>query len=80
MGAGPVRDAASCAAGLTLLEGLTAEAQGRDDDVGSEASAMLASGKLLVRGALAREESRGVHVRSDFPAPRLSYEGIRLDL
>lgn len=81
MGAGPVRDAASCAAGLTRLEGLTAEAQGRDGgDAGSEASAMLASGKLLVRGALAREESRGVHVRSDFPAPRLSYEGIHLDL
>ena len=33
---------------------------------GWEVSGMLASASLLVRGALAREESRGVHRRRDF--------------
>ncbi len=43
-----------------------------------QAGAMLVSGELLVRAALAREETRGVHVRSDFPESREGYEGVRL--
>jgi L-aspartate oxidase len=75
-GAGPIRDAASAARALARLGDLATEDAGRS----AEAAAMVASGRLLVRGALAREETRGVHVRSDFPEPRNSYEGVRLAL
>ena len=36
--------------------------------------------RLVARGALLRTESRGVHWRSDHPAPDPSWEGVRLNL
>jgi L-aspartate oxidase len=75
LGAGPIRDAESSRAALLRLKAMRAEF-GTDIPAIQE-GAMLASGELLVRGALAREETRGVHVRRDFPESRESYEGLR---
>lgn len=36
---------------------------------------MLQTAQLVTRAALAREESRGVHYRTDFPAPRPEFAG-----
>ncbi len=41
-----------------------------DDTGGWEIQNMLLVGALMARSALWREESRGAHARSDFPAPR----------
>jgi len=75
LGAGPIRDAESSRTALLRLKAMRAEL-GMDIPA-VQAGAMLASGELLVRAALAREESRGVHVRADFPDARESYEGAR---
>jgi len=37
------------------------------DPAGWELQNMLTVARVMVRGALVREESRGVHLRSDFP-------------
>jgi aspartate oxidase len=39
---------------------------------------MIASGQLLIEAALAREETRGVHVRSDFPQTNPALDGVHL--
>lgn len=41
-----------------------------DDPAGWETQNMLLVGALITRSALWREESRGCHTRTDFPAPR----------
>jgi L-aspartate oxidase len=38
-----------------------------DSRAGSELQNLLTIGRLMIRSALQREESRGVHFRSDFP-------------
>ncbi len=40
-----------------------------DDPVGWELQNLLTTARLMARAALLREESRGVHFRSDFPQP-----------
>lgn len=40
-----------------------------DDPAGWSMQNMLLTARLVIASALAREESRGVHVRSDFPTP-----------
>jgi L-aspartate oxidase len=65
LGAGPIRDASSSTRALALLDGL---------GPGTSVTA----GRLLVRGALARGETRGVHVRSDRPSTDPSLDGIHL--
>jgi L-aspartate oxidase len=40
-----------------------------DDPAGWELQNLLVVARIMVAAALAREESRGVHYRSDFPAP-----------
>jgi L-aspartate oxidase len=75
LGAGPIRNGEDSRAALLRLKAMRAELG--DDIPAVQAGAMLASGELLVRGALAREETRGVHVRSDFPETREIYEGLR---
>lgn len=71
LGAGPVREASSALRALELLEALAEQAEGA-----VEAQAMITAGDLLVRSALAREETRGVHVRSDFPDTDPSLDGV----
>jgi L-aspartate oxidase len=61
------RDAAGLAAALALLESWRVE----DTSVaGLEDRNLLELGRLLARAALAREESRGAHDRTDFPDTR----------
>jgi L-aspartate oxidase len=76
LGAGPIRNGEDSRAALLRLKAMRAELGG--DIPAVQAGAMLAGGELLVRGALAREETRGVHVRSDFPQTREIYEGLRI--
>jgi len=77
-GAGPIRDAASAAAALERLDVLSKEAAGMAGRAGCETAAMVRAGDLLVRAALARNESRGVHVRSDAPDREPALDGIHL--
>lgn len=79
---GPIRDGAGMRRGLATIEALYREA-GRGLDVARErgeglaydrrlsdaveAISMLRTARLVAASALAREESRGAHYRSDFP-------------
>ncbi|MBI4260942.1 MAG: FAD-dependent oxidoreductase [Actinobacteria bacterium] len=74
LGAGPVRDEASARRALDRL-GAIELASGGD---GGEGSLALLAGRLLVTGALARAETRGVHVRADHPLPDPALEGVHL--
>ncbi|MFM2095427.1 MAG: L-aspartate oxidase [Planctomycetota bacterium] len=44
-----------------------------DGPEGWELQNMLTVSQLIIRAALAREESRGVHLRTDFPAPQPAF-------
>jgi L-aspartate oxidase len=77
-GAGPVRDAASAESALAHLEHLAEEAGPPGGRAGFEAAAMVRAGRLLVRAALARAETRGVHVRSDHPDLDPGLDGVHL--
>jgi succinate dehydrogenase/fumarate reductase flavoprotein subunit len=41
---------------------------------------MIHTGRLLVRAALARRETRGVHVRSDHPYRDVSLDGVHMTI
>ena len=43
-----------------------------------ETTNLLALGRVLVTAALAREESRGAHFRTDFPEPSLAFQHSRI--
>jgi L-aspartate oxidase len=80
-GAGPIRDAASAEAALARLDELTeasGDSQGAHTREAFEAAAMVRAGRLLIRAALARAETRGVHVRSDFPDTDPRLDGVHL--
>lgn len=69
LGAGPIRSALGAFEALEQLKAL--------DAGGSvEAAAMITAGDLLVRSALAREETRGVHMRSDYPDTDPTLDGV----
>jgi L-aspartate oxidase len=72
LGAGPIRDAESANAALPALRALGESTDSR------EALAMITSGQLLIQAALAREETRGVHVRRDFPETNPALDGVHL--
>jgi L-aspartate oxidase len=62
---GVVRDGAGLAFALAELDRLAA----RHPQAGGEARNLLWVGRLVTAAALARQESRGGHYRSDFPSP-----------
>jgi L-aspartate oxidase len=67
--AGPLRDGEGLRAGAAALAGRPLQAEPDDADGITAANAALAA-RLIVAGALLREESRGGHFRADFSAPR----------
>jgi len=71
---GIVRNREGLTAALARFEEITQSTEPRRDDElpGPVANAALTAG-LVARAALARTESRGVHFRSDFPAPRAAW-------
>jgi L-aspartate oxidase len=77
-GAGPIRDPSSASAALERLEAMTEELQDAAGRQGFELKAMVRAGDLLVRAALARAETRGVHVRADHPDSEPSLDGVHL--
>jgi len=78
--AGPIRDAASATAGLERLGVMAKEAESAGGRASFEAAAMIHAGELLTRAALARPETRGVHVRSDFPDADPALDGVHLTM
>lgn len=82
-GAGPIRTAASLdAAHKALAEAAASLGPGppalRRDTV--ELAHALAVGRLIVRSARLRTESRGVHWRDDAPGHRHEWDGVRLQV
>jgi L-aspartate oxidase len=79
-GAGPIRaakglDAAEHALKMSAAILGPAPAPNRD---AIELANLVAVGRLIVRSARLREESRGVHWRDDFPAALPHWDGVRL--
>jgi L-aspartate oxidase len=67
-GAGIVRTRASMQEAIKVLEGLTPRVAHPRTRRSQEAANLHLAGLLVARCALAREESRGVHYRTDYPA------------
>ena len=79
-GAGPIRDATGLAAASTALESAADQlgkrpAPSRDS---IELHHIVIAGRLFVRSAQLRRESRGVHWRDDFPEHDPQWAGVRL--
>jgi L-aspartate oxidase len=66
--AGIIRDAAGLRSALQQLDEIGSSGATPDNSVGYEARNLKQVGMLVARSALAREESRGAHYRSDFPS------------
>ena len=66
--AGPLRRGDGLADGLSQLDFLASRPTARDSEALSAANALLAA-RLIVAGALMRQESRGAHFRDDYPHP-----------
>jgi L-aspartate oxidase len=77
-GAGPIRDAATGTAAMERLRAMAKEAGEAGGREGFEVAAMVRAGELLVRSALARTETRGVHVRSDHAEADPVLDGVHL--
>jgi L-aspartate oxidase len=67
--AGIVRDGSGLAEARTRLAAWQRSLPPPTDRASSELAGILTIGRLLIEAALAREESRGAHFRSDFPEP-----------
>ena len=79
-GAGAIRSAATldeAAAALDAAEALLGKTPAPTRD-SVELHSMVAAGRLFVRSARLREESRGTHWRSDFPDHDPRWAGVRL--
>jgi L-aspartate oxidase len=66
--AGIIRDAAGLRSALQQLDEIGSSVATPDNSASYEARNLKQVGMLVARSALAREESRGAHYRSDFPA------------
>lgn len=80
-GAGPIRDAGASQEALRLLAELDQD-QGPppSERTALEQRAMIVAGRAMVGAALARRETRGVHVRTDHPVRDPSLDGVHLSL
>jgi L-aspartate oxidase len=67
---GIVRDGAGLAAAADQIRGWRQELPAAHDRPSHELATMLLVGQMMAEAALAREESRGAHYRTDFPEPR----------
>jgi L-aspartate oxidase len=67
---GIVRDVQRLRKVVAELEGLRSEVPAQASRRAWEAANVLDAGLLIARSALAREESRGAHYRTDFPERR----------
>jgi L-aspartate oxidase len=70
---GVVRDGARLSAVIGELEALRRELPAGCSRRACEAANVLEAGLLIARSALAREESRGAHYRTDFPEKRADF-------
>ena len=77
-GAGPVRSWGAGESAVNRLAEMAESAAGADGREGFELAAMVRAGELLVRSAVARRETRGVHVRSDHPDPDPTLDRVHL--
>jgi len=68
-GAGIVRTRAGMQEAIKVLEGLTVRVGHPRTRRSQEAANLHIAALLVARSALAREESRGAHYRTDYPAP-----------
>jgi L-aspartate oxidase len=68
-GAGIVRTRAGMEEAIKVLEGLAARVAHPRTRRSQEAANLYLAATLVARSALAREESRGAHYRTDYPAP-----------
>lgn len=71
--AGPIREKDGLRAGLAALADWSLQAP-PDDPEGITAANAVLTARLIVNGALLREESRGSHFRTDFPVPRSCWQ------
>jgi aspartate oxidase len=79
-GAGPIRSAKSLDVAEQVLEA-AAQTLGPEPALTRETielANIITIGRLVIRSARLREESRGVHWREDFPARSSSWDGVRL--
>jgi L-aspartate oxidase len=67
---GIVRDGSGLSSATQTLAGWRAALPAPNDRPSHELANMLLAGRLMAEAAALREESRGAHYRTDFPAPR----------
>ncbi len=75
-GCGLIRDAARLRAALGTAEELAASAAGDGSLDGIRLHQAATTATLVCRSALLREETRGAHVRTDFPSTRDRWHGL----
>jgi L-aspartate oxidase len=75
-GCGLVRDAPRLREALATAEEIAASAASSDALDGIRLHQSATTAALVCRSALLREESRGAHIRSDFPSTRDSWHGV----
>ena len=67
---GIVRDGSGMAAAAEQIRMWRQASPLANDRLSHELATMLLVGQMMAEAALAREESRGAHYRTDFPEPR----------
>ena len=75
-GAGVVRNGAGLRSALSACEDITAAAESDHSPAGFRVQAAATTASLICAAALVREESRGCHLRSDFPDAAEQWRGV----